>query len=320
MIDRPFEQLLGQYRSELRLHCYRMLGSSHDADDMAQETLLRAWRAKESLRDAEAVRGWLYRIATNVCVNELARRPKRAVPASFGPPGDPNAPPVPPSEQAWLEPCPSAWLGSGPDHPTARIELKESVALAFMAALQLLSPPQRAVLLLRDVVGLTAEEAADALGMTVAATKSALHRARAAVDERAFSSAEPIDADLLARYVRAWETADPDAMVSLLHEEIVLAMPPSPTWFAGRAAVAGFVRAYIVPRARVAPVRLLLTGANGSTAFAFYRQHRDAFLLEAVHTVSARAGAIVAMDHFLLPEVFEVFGLPTTLAVEGVRE
>jgi RNA polymerase sigma-70 factor, ECF subfamily len=316
MTDRAFEQLLGQYCGELRLHCYRMLGSSHDADDMVQETFLRAWRAKESLRDAGAVRGWLYRIATNVCVDELARRPKRAVPASSGAPGDPDAPPVPPSEEAWLEPCPSAWLGSGPGHPATRIELKESVALAFMAALQLLSPPQRAVLLLRDVVGLTAEEAAHALGMTVAATKSALHRARAAVDERALSPEEPIDAEMLARYVRAWETADPDAMVALLHEEIVLAMPPSPTWFAGRAAVEGFVRSYIVPRARMAPVKLVRTGANGATAFAFYRQHGDTFRLEAVHTLSARAGAIVAMDHFLLPEVFEVFGLPTTLAVE----
>jgi RNA polymerase sigma-70 factor (ECF subfamily) len=117
MTDRAFEQLLGQYRDELRLHCYRMLGSSHDADDMVQETLLRGWRAKGSLDNPRALRAWLYRIGTHVCLDELARRPKRAVPVSAGPPGDPNAPPVPPSEQAWLEPCPSTWLGTGPGGP-----------------------------------------------------------------------------------------------------------------------------------------------------------------------------------------------------------
>src|SRR5580698_2175338 len=120
MTDRAFEQLVGPYRNELRLHCYRMLGSSHVADDMRQETRLRAWRAKESLDDPGAVRAWLYRIGTHVCIDELARRPKRAVPASVGPPGDPDAPPVPPSEQAWLEPCPNTWLGRLGGDPSAR--------------------------------------------------------------------------------------------------------------------------------------------------------------------------------------------------------
>jgi RNA polymerase sigma-70 factor (ECF subfamily) len=303
MIHGAFEQLVGPHRDELRLHCYRMLGSSHDADDMVQETLVRAWRGKESLDDPRAVRAWLYRIGTNVCIDELARRAKRAVPSSAGPPGDPNAPPVPPSEQAWIEPCPNTWLGSGPRDPATRIELKESVALAFVAALQLLTPPQRAVLLLRDVVGFTAEEAAEALEMTVPAAKSALHR-----DDVG------LDADLVARYVHAWESADPDAIVALLHEEVMLAMPPSPTWFSGRAATAGFVRAYIVPRARMQPVRLVTTGANGRTAFAFYREQWGSLRLEAVHGVSARAGAIVAIDHFLMPQVFDIFGLSRTLA------
>jgi len=197
---------------------------------------------------------------------------------------------------------------------SSRLVVRTSVALAFIAALQLLTPPQRAVLLLRDVVELTAEETADALEMSVPAIKSALHRARAAIEERALAPDEAIDPDLLARYVQAWETADSDAIVALLHEEVMLAMPPSPTWFSGRAATAGFVRAYIVPRARMQPVRLVASGANGRTAFAFYREQWGSLRLEAVHGVSARAGAIVAIDHFLMPEVFDIFGLSRTLS------
>jgi RNA polymerase sigma-70 factor, ECF subfamily len=320
MTDRRFEYLVESYRNELRLHCYRMLGSSHDADDMVQETFVRAWRAKQSLGEVQHLRPWLYRIGTNVCIDELARRPMRALPASAGLAGDPHAPPLPPSEQPWVEPCPDAWMVGWQRDSGASVELKESVALAFIAALQLLTRPQRAVLLLRDVVGLSTEEAASALGMTVPATKSALHRAREAIRERRLAPDEEIDAELLARYVRAWESADPDAMVALLHEEVTLAMPPSPTWFSGRTATEGFVRAYVVPRARVQPVRFVRSGANGRTAFAVYREQWGSFRLEAIQAVSARAGAIVAIDHFLMPEVFNVFGLSMTLAVDRGSE
>ena len=316
MTDRAFEELVGPHRNELRLHCYRMLGSSHDGDDMVQETLIRAWRAQASLDDPRAARPWLYRIATNVCLDELARRPKRVTPAFAGPAGDPDVPPVPPSEEAWVEPCPDTWLVAETRNPAASVELKESVALAFVAALQLLTPPQRAVLLLRDVVGLTTDEAARALEMTVPAVSSALHRARAAIDERALVRREEVDVDLLARYVRAWEAADADAIVALLHEEVMLAMPPSPTWFSGRAAVEAFVRGYVVPRARREPVRLLRRDASGQAAFAFYRNSGGSFRLEAVHLVSARGGAVIGIDHFLMPEVFEVFGLARVLECE----
>jgi RNA polymerase sigma-70 factor (ECF subfamily) len=169
-----------------------------------------------------------------------------------------------------------------------------------------------AVLLLRDVVELTAEEAAEALDMTVPATKSALHRARLTVAERGRPPDEIVDAELLARYVQAWESADADALVALVHDEVILAMPPSPTWFFGRVATAGFVRAYIVPRARMQPVRLVRTGANGRAAFAIYREQRGAFELEAIQCVCARAGAIAAIDHFLMPQVFGLFALPRT--------
>jgi RNA polymerase sigma-70 factor, ECF subfamily len=316
MNDRAFEQLVRPHRDELRLHCYRMLGSSHDADDTVQEALVRAWRAQDSLDDPRAARAWLYRIVTNVCLDELARRPKRALPSSAGPEGDPKAPPVPPSEQAWIEPCPTAWLGQSARDPAAKFEQKESVALAFLAALQGLTPPQRAVLLLRDVVGLTAEEVAKALEMTVPAAKSALHRARAAASGLEHPpDEEEVDRDLLARYVRAWEAADADAMIALLHDEVVLAMPPSPTWFSGRASVAAFVHGYIVPRARLQPVRFVPTSANGEAAFAVYREQWGAFHLEAIQMVTARAGAVASIDHFLMPDVFDAFGVSRTLAV-----
>jgi RNA polymerase sigma-70 factor (ECF subfamily) len=313
MLDSAFQELVVPYRGELRLHCYRMLGSSHDAEDMVQETLLRAWRAKDSLDDPKAARAWLYRIGTNVCLDELARRPRRVLPVNAGPAGDPDSAPVPTSELAWIEPCPNTWLGGSAGDPALSVELRESVTLAFIAALQLLTSQQRALLLLRDVVELTTEEAAAALEMTVSASKSLLHRARSAIGQRSVISDEAVDPALLARYVQAWESADPTAMVALLHEEVVLAMPPSPTWFAGRRATAGFIRGYVVPRARMQPLRLIRTGANGQMAFAVYRAQQGTFELEAIQVVGVRSAAIVAIDHFLMPEVFELFELPRTL-------
>src|SRR5262245_31852401 len=173
-------------RPALRLHCYRMLGSSHDSDDMVQETMLRAWRARASLEDPSRVKPWLYRIATNACLDELARRSRRGLAADVVPPvpGD-SFPPAPPIEDsAWLEPMPDAWLAGSVDDPEARYTLRESVALAFVAALQVLLPAQRATLLLRDVVGLSAEEAAEALDQSVSAANSALHRARATIEAK----------------------------------------------------------------------------------------------------------------------------------------
>jgi RNA polymerase sigma-70 factor (ECF subfamily) len=309
MSDQSFEQLVAPHRAEIRLHCYRMVGSSHDGDDMVQETLVRAWRAKDSLDDTAAVRAWLYRIATNVCLDEIARRPKREVP-TLGPDeanvGDEHAPP---GEDWWIEPCPSTWLEGVPRDPAAKIELKESIALAFVVALQVLTPPQRAVLLLRDVVGLSAEEAAAALGISLPATNSALHRARSAVGERSLAPLEEIDPDLLARYVRAWEAGDADALVALLSEEVTLVMPPARLWFSGRAAFEAFFRRRIGPRLQQMGGRMVRCDANGQPAFGFYRGRS----LVAVHVVTARRGRVVAMAQFFLPQVFPVFGLAPSL-------
>src|SRR5678815_927335 len=200
-------------RPGLRLHCYRMLGSSHDSDDMVQEAMLRAWRARGSLEDPARVKPWLYRIATNACLDELRSRSRRglAVDIAAPVPGNSFPPAAPIEDAAWLEPMPDGWLAGCGDDPEARYTLRESVALAFVAALQVLSPAQRATLLLRDVVGLSAEETAAALEQSVSAANSVLRRARVAIEHKvarrppeAFAGA-PADEPVLARYMRALE-------------------------------------------------------------------------------------------------------------------
>ena len=297
-------------RGALRLHCYRMLGSSHDSDDMVQETLLRAWRARDTLEDPARLKPWLYRIATNACLDELARRPRRLLASDLRPAADPSVAAVEPIDEAlWLEPMPDRWLeGAQTADPTARYALRESVALAFIAALQLLSPSQRAVLLLRDVVGMTAEEAAAALDQTVSAINSALHRARAAIDEKvaprdpASFASSPADAAALAGYVRAIAECDVDAMIALMHEDLHTTMPPSPTWIAGRAANEVFYR-IMFGRWRRGDVRVVPLGANGQPGFAFER----AGIVRAIEVVELRDGLIARMHHFMQPALLPLF-------------
>jgi RNA polymerase sigma-70 factor (ECF subfamily) len=310
-------------RPAIRLHCYRMLGSSHDGDDVVQETLLRAWRAKDSLVDPERLRPWLYRIATNVCLDELKRRPQRLLASDASPPSEDAGPPFPRVEEpVWLEPMPDAWLaGAEPADPHARYALKESVALAFVAVIQCLSAPQRATLLLRDVVGLSAQETAEALDIGVAAVNSALFRARAAVEERlggcdasAVARHAEVDEAVLAQYVRAFEEANVEAIVALFHDEIRTTMPPVPLWIAGRAANARFYRR-MFGDLLAGQIRHIRVGANGAPALAFYRPaspdapHR----LTAIQLVTTREGAVVGVDHFMMPEVLPLFGAPTLL-------
>jgi RNA polymerase sigma-70 factor (ECF subfamily) len=298
-----------------------MLGSSHDGDDVVQETLLRAWRARESLRDPERLRPWLYRIATNECLDELKRRPKRTLVSDAYPPAaDPRGGIAPAIEEpVWLEPMPDTWLEPvQAQDPSARYTLKESVALAFVAALQILSPVQRATLLLRDVIGLSAEEAAEALSMTVSAANSALFRARETVaaklggqDPAAIAEARgAVDEALLARYVRAYEEADMDALVSLLHADIETTMPPSPFWLRGLADNEAFFR-YMFRPPRENVLRVRRSAANGHPAFLFYRAPPGAPLqLHAIQVVEIRDGAVARIDHFMTREVFPLFGAP----------
>ncbi len=321
--DDRFSKLLERHENEIRLHCYRMLGSSHDSDDMLQETLTRAFRAKETLAHEESARAWLYRIATNVCLDELARRKKRLLPREAGPPAmEPNPAIGPPEPDAYLEPCPDTWLEGTSADAGARYELREAVALAFVAALQHLTPPQRATLLLRDVVGFSAEETSKALALGLEATNSALFRARSAVKSKisgkepsAFASSNRANLDaLLERYLRAWNELDIDAFVELLHDEVATTMPPAGTWIAGLAANAGFYRAMFAAQRRGSFVAVP-TAANGGPAFAFYRSTavKEPFRLRAIQLVGVRDGQISSIDHFMLPELATVFGLPDTL-------
>lgn len=303
------EALAQQHRALLRLHCYRMLGSSHDSDDMVQETLARALRSQHTLTDPSRARAWLYRIATNVCIDELAKRPRRARGPELGPPADPDSPPAAATRELdWIEPMPSAWLSGStePCRPDTEYTVKESVALAFVAALQVLTPAQRAVLLLRDVVGLSAAETAEALACSVGSANSTLHRARVALEERVgprgdwTPEEQPVDRALLERYVRAWEQGDLAAIIATLHEDVTLSMPPSPTWLRGRAAVGRFFTHRVREAVSAHRFRTLLVGANGRTAAAFYRLGDDgAATFFALQVLEARNGRIRVIDHFM---------------------
>jgi RNA polymerase sigma-70 factor (ECF subfamily) len=326
----PFEALVEPHRATLRLHCYRMLGSSHDSDDMVQETFVRAFRARHTLEDPATARAWLHRIATNVCIDELAKRPRRARGPELGPPADPDVPPAPPNPDAeWLEPAPSAWLsGTTPEEgsPASQYTIKESVALAFVAALQVLTPPQRAVLLLRDVVGLSAAETAEALACSVSSANSTLHRARVALEERVGPRAdwspevEAVDRELLERYVRTWENGDLDAIIALLHDDVTLSMPPSPTWIAGRSDVAHFFTKRMHQAVREKRFRAVLVGASGRTGAGFYRIGDDgqgAFL--ALQALETKEGRIRVIDHFTSASAHAAFfagGLARSLAAK----
>jgi len=322
-----FETLVEPYRGALRLHCYRMLGSSHDSDDMVQETFVRALRAQHTLVDPTAARAWLHRIATNVCIDELAKRPRRARGPELGPAAEPDAPPTAATpDREWLEPAPSAWLSSStpePHNPALLYTLKESVALAFVAALQVLTPSQRAVLLLRDVVGLSAVETADALSCSVSSANSTLHRARLALEERVgpragwSPEAHAVDRVLLQRYMQAWEKGDLDTIIALLHDDVTLSMPPSPTWLSGRAAVVRFFMNRALPAAQDGRFRTAHVKANGAASAGFYRRGDDGQLsFFALQVLEVKDGRIRVIDHFMSASALAAFhadGLPRTL-------
>jgi len=327
-----YRRLVEAYRGELHAHCYRMLGSVHDAEDALQDALLRAWRGLARFEGRSSLRAWLYRIATNTCLDVVARRPKRVLPIDYGPSGDPHdGPGEPLVESIWVEPYPDERLGlaDGFAAPEARYELRESVELAFIAALQLLPPRQRAVLILRAVLGFSAAEVAEALDTTVASVNSALQRARKTIDEHGpdHSQQETLRSlgddgvrELVERYVDAWERGDVDAVAAMLAEDAVIAMPPMASWFRGPGVLV-FLREWAFSgrvynaegnrRVRVIPAR-----ASGQPAFGTYSwdPERERYLPTVLQVLTLRDGRIEEITGFVAPELFAHFGLPDSLA------
>ncbi len=311
--EAAFGDLVGPYRRELHAHCYRMLGSAADAEDVLQDALLGAWRGLPRFEGRSSLRSWLYTIATNACLKAIQRRPKRVLPIDYGPPADPHdriaAPLV---ETAWVDPLPT---------PEGHYEQRESVELAFIAALQHLPARQRAVLILRDVLGFSARETADALDMNPAAVDSAMQRAKKTVDARLPQRSQQAtvralgDAQLRAivdGYMEAWERSDVDAVVAMLAEEATFTMPPQPTWFRGRDAIATFLAAR--PLAEGMRWRIVPTRANGQLAFGHYCWDGAGFAAESVAVLTLRGTQIEDLTVFRTPELLERFGLPARLA------
>jgi RNA polymerase sigma-70 factor (ECF subfamily) len=297
---------LATFRPDILRHCYRMLGSFADAEDIAQEALLNAWNARESQHGEVPVEHWLYRIATNACLNELARRKRRSLPAREREPSAVVEPLVESDAREWLTPAPDAALFGSPPR---ELETRESVALAFLALLQRLPPRQRAVLLLKDVVGWQAEEIAQALSLSLAAVNSALHRARQTIASRpAEPAAEPLP-DVLRAYVRCWENHDVESLVALLRDDVVFSMPPHATWFRGVSDVERFLRSQRFSQRWAAGFRVVVTRANGQLALAFYRREERDYRPSSVQLVRFVDG-LAELISFIGPEFHRGFALP----------
>jgi RNA polymerase sigma-70 factor (ECF subfamily) len=315
--SQEFARLADPFRPELLAHCYRMLGSVHDAEDQVQETLIRAWRSYGDFEGRSSLRTWLYRIATNSCLRALETRARRPLPSGLGEPRQDPAGrlPAPGADVPWLQPIPDAAAGSGQGDPAAVVTARASLRLALIAALQYLPPRQRAVLILRDVLGWRAAEVADLLGMSVAAANSALQRARVQLESHAPAEddvrepADPRTQDLLARYAAAFETADVAALTQLLHDDAVFEMPPQPAWFRGRDLIVRF----LAERVLTEPGRFRLTPvtANGQPAFGAYLRARDgSHRAHGVMVLTVRAGQVSHVVAFNDAGLLATFGLP----------
>jgi RNA polymerase sigma-70 factor (ECF subfamily) len=345
-----FARLVEPHRAELHAHCYRMLGSVHDAEDALQDAMLRAWRGLAGFEGRSSLRSWLYKIATNTCLDVIARRPKRVLPVDYGPPADPHEGPGEPLvESVWVEPYPDEKLGleDGYAAPEARYEERESVELAFIVALQHLPPNQRAVLILREVLGFSARETAETLETTTASINSALQRARKSVEERVPEQSQQATLralgdervrEIVDSYVDAWQREDIDAVVAMLTEDAAFAMPPMSAWFRGIDDLKAFLAGWpLSGRWRWRPLR---ARANGQEALAFYSWDEEAgrYLPFALNVLTLRGERISEVTAFItrstedpgreamarMPEqafdpkrlaaAFENFGLPAELS------
>jgi RNA polymerase sigma-70 factor (ECF subfamily) len=319
--ETAYEELVEPHRAELHAHCYRMLGSVHDAEDALQDALMRAWRALPRFEGRSSPRTWLYRIATNSSLRLIERRPKRVLPIDYGPAsagdehwGEPLV------ESVWIEPYPDEQLADGHAAPDARYEQRESVELAFVAALQHLPARQRAALILREVLGFSAQEVAEALDTTVQSVNSALQRARKTVDDRLPKRSQQVTLralgdervrELVETYADALERGDLDAVLALLTEDAAWSMPPMPHWYRGHAAIAGFMRQGPI----TVDWRHLPTRANGQVAVGCYawKDETRTYRAEVLDVLTLRDGAIAEVTAFIGEDVVPRFGLPVEL-------
>jgi RNA polymerase sigma-70 factor (ECF subfamily) len=310
--EQAFQSLIESYRSELHAHCYRMLGSSYDADDALQDAMLRAWRALGKFEGRSSLRSWLYRIATNTCLDVINKRPKRVLPIDYGPPADPHeGPTLPLAESVWVEPYADEPLGlpDGLAAPEARYEQREAVELAFVAALQHLPANQRAALILREVLGFSAKEVAEILDTSVASINSALQRARKTVEERMpeRSQQETKRAlgddgvrEVVDRYLDAWDRNDIEGVVAMLTEDASFSMPPAPYWYSGHEAL----REWLPKGPLTGDWRwkhLPMVIANGQPAIPFYcwSEPEQAYLAFALNVLTLRDNRISDVVAFI---------------------
>lgn len=333
MVEQPFEAspihlsavdslefgaLVEPYRYELQVHCYRMMGCVPDAEDMVQETFLRAWRRRETYAGRASVRAWLYKIATHTCLDALEKRPRRVVPVMRQPASTLDEP-IPPAvvEPIWLEPYPDRLLAADNVNPEEHFLTRENITLAFTAALHLLPPRQRAVLILRDVLDWPAAEVAALLDITVPAVKSALHRARTTLAHRGQAVRvgtmaalnEPAQT-LLDRYVQAWETADIPTLLALLKEDATFSMPPIPAWYRGRETIGRLVSTTVFSGEVSGRWRLLPTRANGQPAFGLYQLNQGAYSAYGIQVLTFAGAFITDITTFRNPALFPYFNLP----------
>lgn len=302
------------FRRELLAHCYRMTGSLHDAEDLLQDTLLRAWKAYDRFEGRSSLRTWLHRIATNTCLTALEGRQRRPLPSGLGMPNsDPSAELVERAEVPWLEPLPD------PADPSEIVDRRESVRLAFIAALQHLSPRQRAVVVLRDVLEWKAAEVAAAIGVSTAAVNSLLQRARAQLqavgpsrDDRLLPPESAEAQDLLARYIAAFEAYDIDRLETLFTDAAIWEMPPFDSWYVGPRAIGSLTRQKC-PASQAGDMRFIATTANGQPAAAMYFRDGDRHLPFQLHVLDIGPGGVSHVVAFLDSALFADFGLPASL-------